>query len=610
MQLLPVNHTASIYVCHVENMGKFYVQYNQCVNDIEAIAEATSELSQTSYAIETYEASQNLTCLAYFKKDKLWYRGLVTHNNNLGEVRVFFVDYGNTEMMKLMYLKHITETYVSKWPSMAIECCLDGYQNWMENTKDDTVLLEAFKNLVIEKSFDIKVLRHLSHSNGLVVEMKTEDGKNVMDLLRQECNSLQIGIVKAVEVVSPETQKQSSFSMKVKKPTVSTVQPQANDDIWGDDNVELQTPPSEKSFSNYTKPTDNGWGDDSNNNNNKPPFQKHQSNYSGKSLGGNFERGFSHCDRDIKPQYQKSVRNTHPRFNNDNGSQRKFDSDNNRAFNKPNYNRDNFQKSKEACGNWEDDNSSSKPVSNYNKGGYRNNDAGDNWDKSSNAKPANNFNKSGGGYDKGNYSKPGKDGDNWDDNASSGGGRANQTGDNKWGDNKPQRTNNFNKSGYKNNEAGDNWDDNSNAKPANNFNKSGGGYDKGNYSKPSKDDDNWDDNANSGDKWNDNKPQRSNNFNKGGYKNNDVGDNWDESSNAKPANNFNKRGSGYDKGNYSKPGKDGDNWDDNGNSGDKWNDNKPQRSNNFNKGGYNKSIYFTGNFLNKKYIIFVFSVDK
>ena len=101
-------------------------------------------------------------CVAMFEMDSMWYRASV-ESVSQNDVNVRFVDYGNTQKVKLSELKEMVPQFM-KLPVLAVECTIDPHKTtW---TAEET---ENFKAGTGENILSAKVTR--KESNKYVVRI-------------------------------------------------------------------------------------------------------------------------------------------------------------------------------------------------------------------------------------------------------------------------------------------------------------------------------------------------------------------------------------------------------------------------------------------------------
>ncbi len=109
----------------LDNFSKFESTLNQYYQN----------LLQQSDVVYLLKPVTGQMCIARYSEDGAWYRATVKEVHwDLEEVKVFFVDYGNEDTVKLdsKGLLVINNQF-KEYPTMAIKCCLNGIKPLDEN---------------------------------------------------------------------------------------------------------------------------------------------------------------------------------------------------------------------------------------------------------------------------------------------------------------------------------------------------------------------------------------------------------------------------------------------------------------------------------------------
>lgn len=84
-------------------------------------------------------------CVAKYAENNQWYRALIKEildGQSQRHVRVFFVDYGNEEVMPVDGNLLLLNERFRVFPSMAVRCCLDGVRPLDGSNTDDVPIGE------------------------------------------------------------------------------------------------------------------------------------------------------------------------------------------------------------------------------------------------------------------------------------------------------------------------------------------------------------------------------------------------------------------------------------------------------------------------------------
>ena len=150
-----------VTVVHGENPSLFYCQFS--LHNAEILESLMSNMQSYYNAGKgqspaASELKKGLYVAAQYSEDERWYRALVEEVTIEG-VRVTFVDYGNSEVVELQLMKHLTSDY-SNLPAQAIPCSLADVGPLSESWTDE--IIEIFLDLVLEKTLvaQVKSLRN------------------------------------------------------------------------------------------------------------------------------------------------------------------------------------------------------------------------------------------------------------------------------------------------------------------------------------------------------------------------------------------------------------------------------------------------------------------
>ncbi|KAL2081955.1 hypothetical protein ACEWY4_021773 [Coilia grayii] len=177
------------YVEHILSPANFWIRSAKRNEDFEdlmdMLAEHVSTLKQKEDVLEN--PVPGTLCLAMYEKDLHYYRAIVTDTLEHG-VEVFFVDFGNTEMVPDWLIKKLPEHFTTE-PEFAVNCSL-AHMLPVEDVWTDTVT-EYFRNIVSNKALRIHVI-HKTNERLFVdlFEMGTENSESVSLLMTADKRAL------------------------------------------------------------------------------------------------------------------------------------------------------------------------------------------------------------------------------------------------------------------------------------------------------------------------------------------------------------------------------------------------------------------------------------
>ncbi|KAL4232117.1 Tudor domain-containing protein 6-like [Mactra antiquata] len=180
---LPLNTDISAVTFVIESIKSFFVQMADDDTQ-QALALLMVELAQYCSGLnKSYSPSAGEIVAALFVdgEDANWYRGEVLEVVNSEQVKVFFIDYGNTELVQTKDIRKIDARFLSV-PKMAIHCSLSGCgvetQEMLQKFQTiSNVPMTVFARSVNNGIYDIDITtpdgRNLSSDLGLINDLKS-----------------------------------------------------------------------------------------------------------------------------------------------------------------------------------------------------------------------------------------------------------------------------------------------------------------------------------------------------------------------------------------------------------------------------------------------------
>ncbi|XP_048387280.2 tudor domain-containing protein 6-like [Stegostoma tigrinum] len=153
---LKLNAFYDVLVEFVKDPSEFWIRTMETASEFEklmnSIAKKYANVGRNEGLVKKPEPG--LLCCAKFKADNLFYRAVITEILD-GHFRVFFIDYGNMEVVDWHDVKALLPEY-RKLPALAVKCCLADLV-----PKDGSWSREAiayFEKSVFEKHLVVHVL--------------------------------------------------------------------------------------------------------------------------------------------------------------------------------------------------------------------------------------------------------------------------------------------------------------------------------------------------------------------------------------------------------------------------------------------------------------------
>jgi len=127
----------SVVVSWVVSLSEFYIQLVDNCPLIEKLSRDLCQSYQSSRdaGLTAAECTPGRPCVAFYDADGSWYRGRVVSCTS-GRVTVFYVDYGNTEVVPISHVRCAQQQFMKSPPTQALRCCLRGVADqseWAEN---------------------------------------------------------------------------------------------------------------------------------------------------------------------------------------------------------------------------------------------------------------------------------------------------------------------------------------------------------------------------------------------------------------------------------------------------------------------------------------------
>ena len=156
------------------------------------LAEFYESPQADAYAVSSISLGD--LCVALFSEDEAWYRAIVEDVSS-DNVRVRFIDYGNTEMMNLKNIKGLSEEFLAE-DLLAVQCKLSGVrpsgggQNWSSEATDFLSSIGGEDGFVVKVNSvgDVPKIS-LSNEDGDVCERLVNKG--LAESTRQESKPLE-----------------------------------------------------------------------------------------------------------------------------------------------------------------------------------------------------------------------------------------------------------------------------------------------------------------------------------------------------------------------------------------------------------------------------------
>ncbi|XP_032209091.1 tudor domain-containing protein 15 [Mustela erminea] len=127
---IKIGSEEEIYISHIYSPKKFYCQLSRNNKDLEMIETKITEISNLKN-YPKYDPSKMRLCLSKYVEDGLSYRALATPTDSLTDFLVYFVDFGNKQLVEESTLRAISDQFPELLftPMQAIKCFLSDFRD-------------------------------------------------------------------------------------------------------------------------------------------------------------------------------------------------------------------------------------------------------------------------------------------------------------------------------------------------------------------------------------------------------------------------------------------------------------------------------------------------
>lgn len=127
---IKIGSEEAIYISHIYSPKKFYCQLSRNNKDLEMIETKITEISNLKN-YPKYDPSKMRLCISKYVEDGLSYRALATPTDSLTDFLVYFVDFGNKQLVEENTLRGISDQFPELLftPMQAIKCFLSDFRD-------------------------------------------------------------------------------------------------------------------------------------------------------------------------------------------------------------------------------------------------------------------------------------------------------------------------------------------------------------------------------------------------------------------------------------------------------------------------------------------------
>lgn len=179
---LSLNSSHLAVVQHVSSPSEFWIQTQNYANELNELMDSIYDLYKESGKDAVTDPTVGLYCAAR-AEDGNFYRAVVSEVGET-QIKVFFVDYGNTEVVDRINIRTLPDKF-KKLPRLALKCALSGVrpkdERWSQSAS------EIFIKAVTDKVLNIHVTAKLDDC--YVVHLTNPEAQGEKDLSTLLCSS-------------------------------------------------------------------------------------------------------------------------------------------------------------------------------------------------------------------------------------------------------------------------------------------------------------------------------------------------------------------------------------------------------------------------------------
>ncbi|XP_067841369.1 tudor domain-containing protein 15 [Heptranchias perlo] len=163
---MKIGSEEDVYVTHVSSLAKFYCQLEKNTVFVDKLMTEVNLISKQMQE-QKLDLGKTIMCLAKYFEDGQWYRAIARSVQSPAHFKVFFIDYGNTEIVDkndvVPIPKEAKELILI--PMQAVKCCLSLHLQKLPEEVitlfKETVMGKPLKAFVVAKKSDGQLVLEL-----------------------------------------------------------------------------------------------------------------------------------------------------------------------------------------------------------------------------------------------------------------------------------------------------------------------------------------------------------------------------------------------------------------------------------------------------------------
>ena len=203
--------------------GEFFCQLEQSAESIMSMSEKLYHCyhSQKLNDLSLKKPAIGQSCVAYYEVDGNWYRGEIADVKN-SQAHVFYVDYGNVEIIPLSKVKQIKQEFL-ELPCQALKCTVDRElpANAEVNEKFKQLLTAPFELTVISEENGLFKVKLFNASNENIAQKASASSEKVKDIAVATKVESSLSRTSGTTSTIHKTEQKSFISPKLSQPNLN-----------------------------------------------------------------------------------------------------------------------------------------------------------------------------------------------------------------------------------------------------------------------------------------------------------------------------------------------------------------------------------------------------
>ena len=198
--------TMEVAVSHVNSLSDFFCQSVSDAESLDALTQELQEYADSPCPQMVASPLLNTPVLAKYSEDGLWYRALISVHQGADRYTVFFVDFGNTDVVSVTDLVCVPASFLGIEP-YAFKCSLEGCRDTFPDAQTH------FSELAVSEMFKC-VIKGKNPNGSYIVELRIGT-KDLLHQLEEEGHGKPPGVKRpSVPVVEPKPQQAPGDPMR------------------------------------------------------------------------------------------------------------------------------------------------------------------------------------------------------------------------------------------------------------------------------------------------------------------------------------------------------------------------------------------------------------